>query len=272
VHRGGASSSKTVARSASNIAARGGSVLERADADQEVLVTSGAIGSPRVLMLSGLRPPEHLRSLGVPVMADLPASAKICRITSTATPSTIARSSQLLRREPVFETGMVGNAISPLSQWPGHDEHRRGGRLCEGRLRVGHPGHAAASLPAYVVDHGMMRIPAMAFACTRTCFARRAASASGSRAPILTSAFDRPQLSQRPGGSAHGDRGTEICPRNHGFSLRTILSCARAKSRPGKDIRRRSCCLCSGAKIDYHPVGTCKAGVGSLQLSARICG
>jgi choline dehydrogenase-like flavoprotein len=40
-------------------------------ADREVLVTSGALGSPRLLMLSGIGPAEHLRSVGIAVRHDL---------------------------------------------------------------------------------------------------------------------------------------------------------------------------------------------------------
>lgn len=41
-------------------------------ADVEVIMSSGAIGSPRLLMLSGIGPADHLRSLGVPVVHDQP--------------------------------------------------------------------------------------------------------------------------------------------------------------------------------------------------------
>ena len=40
--------------------------------DGEVLLTSGAIGSPRLLMLSGIGPADHLRRVGLPVIHDLP--------------------------------------------------------------------------------------------------------------------------------------------------------------------------------------------------------
>ena len=40
--------------------------------EREVLVTSGAIGSPRLLLLSGIGPADHLRQVGVPVVHDLP--------------------------------------------------------------------------------------------------------------------------------------------------------------------------------------------------------
>ena len=41
-------------------------------AEQEVILSSGAIGSPRLLQLSGIGPADHLRALGVPVVFDQP--------------------------------------------------------------------------------------------------------------------------------------------------------------------------------------------------------
>jgi choline dehydrogenase-like flavoprotein len=41
-------------------------------ADVEVILSSGAIGSPRLLMLSGIGPADHLRGLGLPVVYDQP--------------------------------------------------------------------------------------------------------------------------------------------------------------------------------------------------------
>jgi choline dehydrogenase len=40
--------------------------------DGEVVLTAGAIGSPQLLMLSGIGPREHLRQVGVGVVEDLP--------------------------------------------------------------------------------------------------------------------------------------------------------------------------------------------------------
>lgn len=41
-------------------------------AGREVILSSGAIGSPRLLMLSGIGPADHLKSVGVPVVFDQP--------------------------------------------------------------------------------------------------------------------------------------------------------------------------------------------------------
>jgi choline dehydrogenase-like flavoprotein len=41
-------------------------------ANREVIVSSGALGSPKLLMQSGIGPAEHLHSVGLPVLHDLP--------------------------------------------------------------------------------------------------------------------------------------------------------------------------------------------------------
>ena len=49
-----------------------GSELKTVRARREVLVSSGAFGSPQLLMLSGIGPASHLKSMGLPVLRDLP--------------------------------------------------------------------------------------------------------------------------------------------------------------------------------------------------------
>lgn len=49
-----------------------GSQRHLARADSEVIVTAGAIGSPKLMMLSGIGPAAHLRSHGIDVVQDLP--------------------------------------------------------------------------------------------------------------------------------------------------------------------------------------------------------
>ena len=39
---------------------------------EEIILSTGAIGSPQLLMLSGVGPADHLRGLGIPVVADVP--------------------------------------------------------------------------------------------------------------------------------------------------------------------------------------------------------
>ena len=45
---------------------------EQARVNREVILSGGTINSPQTLMLSGIGPADHLRALGIPVVADLP--------------------------------------------------------------------------------------------------------------------------------------------------------------------------------------------------------
>ena len=59
-------------RRAVGVVVRRGGVEERLDAQREIIASGGAFGSPHLLMVSGIGPAEHLKSLGVEVVHDAP--------------------------------------------------------------------------------------------------------------------------------------------------------------------------------------------------------
>ncbi|OUI91179.1 alanine-phosphoribitol ligase [Acetobacter indonesiensis] len=60
-------------RKASGVQYVEGGKVKVAAAEREILVTSGAIGTPKLMMLSGIGPAEHLKQHGIPVIQDLAA-------------------------------------------------------------------------------------------------------------------------------------------------------------------------------------------------------
>ncbi|XP_059352394.1 glucose dehydrogenase [FAD, quinone]-like [Daphnia carinata] len=46
--------------------------IYQVNAKKEIIVSAGSVNSPQLLMLSGVGPADHLQSLGIPVIADLP--------------------------------------------------------------------------------------------------------------------------------------------------------------------------------------------------------
>ena len=51
----------------------------RIETGREIILSAGAIGSPHLLMLSGVGPADHLAEIGVPLVADAPAVGKNLR-------------------------------------------------------------------------------------------------------------------------------------------------------------------------------------------------
>jgi choline dehydrogenase len=64
-------------RRAAGVELLGASGSEVIRARREIVLSAGVIGSPQVLMLSGVGPADHLRSLGIPVTADLPVGENL---------------------------------------------------------------------------------------------------------------------------------------------------------------------------------------------------
>jgi choline dehydrogenase-like flavoprotein len=80
-------------------------------ARKEIILSGGSINSPQLLMLSGVGPAEHLASLGIPVVADLPVGLNLQDHIYPAVPFKIDRKVSLVQRRVVT----LPNLVSYLS-------------------------------------------------------------------------------------------------------------------------------------------------------------
>ncbi len=78
-------------------------------ATKEIVLAAGVIGSPQILMLSGVGPAAHLRALGIPVVADLPVGQNLHD--HLFVPMTYLAPSAIHRGTPLhFFGGMIAEA------------------------------------------------------------------------------------------------------------------------------------------------------------------
>ena len=238
-------------------------------AEREVIVSGGAINSPKLLLLSGIGPAEELRPLGIPVVHDLPGVGRnlhdhlnVQVITGCNRPLSYDNWDRPI---PFVKFGLqfllfnTGIATS---------------NICEGAAFL-RSGPAAATpdiqmhfMPLIWIDYGRTRVDGhgmtleAAFLRPESRGTVRLASTDPAAAPLIDPAY-----CQEP-----GDLDALVAAVRH---ARTILHAPPFRPLltrelfPGPDVRsdlevgdyvRRS------AITTYHPVGTCKMGIDAAAV------
>ncbi len=247
---------------------RGSGVLR---AEREVVLAAGAIGSPHLLMLSGIGHPEELRAAGVAPRHELPG---------------VGRNLQdhpfLTLMWEVSETNTLYGADAPkyLAQWL----LRKTGPLTSTvaevvafvRTRAGLPApdiqfHAGS---AYYEDHGAETWDGNAFVVGPTLVSPRARgqvwlrSADPADKPrILTNSLSEPEDVDSLVAGMKLAREVMAADPMAGKVLRELKPGAHVQDDEdlASDLRRR-------LMLIYHPVGTCRMGAGEdAVLNPDLC-
>jgi choline dehydrogenase-like flavoprotein len=235
----------------------------------EVILSAGAIGSPRLLQLSGIGPADHLRNLGLPVVLDQPGvganlqdHVDLFVIAECTGPHTYDRFAKphlsalaalqylLTRKGPVasslFETGGFWYA-DPNARSPDIQLHLGLGSGIEA-------GVAAMAQGGVTLNSAYLR--------PRSRGTVRLASADPLAAPLID-----PNYWADPYDREMSIRGLKLA--RDIMRQDALKPFVLAERLPGPDVQTDEDYFnyaCAHAKTDHHPAGTCRMGSDSAAV------
>ena len=258
---------------------KGKPVEVRVEDGGEVVSSGGAVNSPRLLLLSGIGPADELRKLGIEVVHDLPGVGKNFQdhmdVYLTAETAPVSYNGEdrwdKAARHGIqyllYRTGPVTACVAEAGAFLRSSEDVRS------------PDIQIHCLPAYVVDHGRMRIKGHGVTIN-TCNLRPKSIGSvtlRSSDPLVEPAID-PAFMTDPYDWKISleafERGREIL---NAPAFKPLIKFERM---PGPGVKSEAdirAFIKQWSKTDYHPVGSCKMGndpmaVVDTQLRVRGLG
>ncbi len=245
-----------------------GGVTRIARAQREVLLAAGAIGSPQLLLLSGIGPADDLRALKIPVLADIPEVGAnlqdhldFCTLTKCTRPITYDFTKwQELAVALRYLLTHSGPGVSNVAE--------AGGFVRTALAPDSRPDLQLHFVPAQLDDHGRNRLEGHGFtvhACVLRPHSRGRlllrsalpADAPRLRACYLSDARDMDTLLEGIRVSREIIRAAPFTP----FRGPEIFPGEALNSRHEMEevVRRK-------AETIYHPVGTCRMGGDSKSV------
>lgn len=263
--------------------ARGVDYLHRGRAVQalatrEVLLCGGTINSPQLLMLSGVGPADALRRHGIDVVHDAPGVGG--NLQDHLDLCTLHRSTRRITYDRASDLAIAFNYYLRGRRGPGTSNIAEAGAFLRSPLAP----DARADIqmhfvPAQLDDHGRNRLPGDGYT-VHACFLR-----PRSRGRIELASAD-PFVAPR----IHANYLSDA----EGFDMKVMLECARLSRdvlmQPAFDAVRGAPVFPARNDLDdaslvefirtkaesvYHPVGTCRMGVGAdavVDPSLRVHG
>ncbi len=247
-------------------------------AEREVLVSSGAIGSPKLLLQSGIGPADHLRSVGVEVKHDLPGVGGnmqdhldlfvISECTGDHTYDGVAKLHRTLWagiQYVLFQTGPVASSLfetggfwyaDPDARSPDIQFHLGLGSGIEaGVEKLRNAGVTLNSAYLHPRSRGTVRL----------------SSSDPAAAPLID-----PNYWEDPHDRKMSIEGLKLA--REIMQQAALKPFVQAERLPGPKVMTDEELFdygCANAKTDHHPVGTCRMGTGPdavVGLDLRVHG
>jgi choline dehydrogenase len=233
-----------------------------AEVEGEIILSGGAVNSPKVLLLSGIGPAEELQALGIDVVHDLPGVGKNLQdhmdvyLTAETAPVSYNeedrwdRAALHMIEYLAFRTGPMTAVVAEA------------GAFVRSSDTVAAPDIQIHCLPAYVIDHGRQRVKGHGVTIN-TCNLRPRSIGSvtlQSADPLAPPAIDPNFLDDRY------DWDVSMSAFEHGRAIlatSAFSALVRREYTPGAAVRTPDeirAYIRQWAKTDYHPVGSCKMG------------
>lgn len=238
--------------------------LQIGRATGEVILSGGAVNSPKLLMLSGIGPGDELARLGIEVVHDLAGVGKNLQdhmdVYLTAVTAAVSfneedkplRAMRSAFQYFLFRTGALTACVCEAGAFVRSSDSARS------------PDIQIHCLPAFVIDHGRQRVKGHGMTIN-TCNLRprsigsiRLRSANPHDAPLIDPNFCGDEEGHDWKLSIAGLRwGRRILnsAAMRGLVIKEHMPGAEVQS--DEDVRRY---ISRWSKTDYHPVGTCKMG------------
>lgn len=237
---------------------------------RELILSGGAVNSPRLLLLSGIGPADELLELGIPVVHDLPGVGKNFQdhmdvyLTAETEPVSYNMEDRPLRalkhgfQYVAFKTGPVTACVA------------EGGAFIRSSDEVENPDIQIHCLPAYVIDHGRMRVKGHGVTIN-TCNLRPKSigsvtlrSADPSVLPLIDPNFCGDSEGYDWKISMEGFKWGRKILRAEAFA-----PFIKSEYLPDPDVASESQIrdyIKQWSKTDYHPVGSCTMGFDDMAV------
>jgi choline dehydrogenase-like flavoprotein len=246
-----------------------GTARQTARAQTEVLVTAGAVGSPKLLLLSGIGPADEVRALGIEPVHDLPGVGRnlqdhidVYVISELSGAHSYNKHTQLHRQlwaGVQYYAFRCGPVTSNLAEAGGFWYADPGARSPDIQFHF-LPGSGLEAGVTKLCEHGCTLNSAFLRPHSRGTV--RLASADPLAHPLIDPNYFAEDYDRRM--SVAG-----LCLAREIMAQPAFRSYLRAERLPGPEVRSDAEVLAYArqhGKTDYHPVGTCKMGVDQMAV------